>query len=446
MTEKLSPNFLNELFRTAFRNKNIFEILQTHLEYHYLPTEEYKEIWRSAKTRYELFNELPSIGGIAEQHKDKVNILEQLNRIREADVISQNALIKDIESYLRDTMFVNLYKEIGESRNQGKKDEAIKKLKEGAEKINTFSLQAQTFSKVFKEFGERYNKRAIDNAMRGHETVKKFITGIDCLDNRWHGGVDYGDTLGILGLSNVGKSPFLKYIGYSNARIGKRVLHIQVEGTEAECEQGYEAMMAASSLVDIETTALPKDIVDQLIKNSQKVQGEVDIVAFEQFGSVTMNDVRGCVIEYLKVHGHLDLLVLDYLDKVEPGNGKRYSPNQEGEKARKQALADLFKNLCMEFTIGGATGTQASNVSELKKNDPKFFLTRDDIAGDKSFVTPFSYFVTMSQTLDEKRDEIMRLYEDKCRKYGYGYLHTICTGYAHSRFYDPKRTKNMFGQ
>jgi len=446
MTEKLSPNFLNELFRSAFRNKSIFEILQVYLEFHYLPTEEYKQVWKSAKVHYELLSELPTIGLIAEQNKDNIKVLDQLTQIKNADVASNNSLIKQIESYLKDAKFLNLYEKIGDLREQGKKDEAIKFLQEGTEEISNFSLQAQQFTKLYKGFEDRYNTRSIENALKGSDTVKKACWGIDCLDNRHYGGVNYGDTACILALSNVGKSPFLKHIGYSNSRIGKNVLHVQVEGTKSECEESYEAMLAASSLVDIETTSLPESVLESLKIASRKMTNDIDIVAFEQFGSVTMNDVRNCVIEYLKSNKQLDVLIVDYIDKVEPSTGKKYSTNMEGEKARKQALADSFKNLCMEFDIAGFTATQASNVPELNRNNPKFYLSRDNIAGDKSFVTPFSYFVTLSQTEDEKMNEIIRLHEDKCRKYGSGFKHTIMTGYRYSRFYDRKRTINLTGE
>jgi hypothetical protein len=446
MTEKLSPNFLNELFRSAFRNKNIFEILQAHLEFHFLPTEEYKQIWKTSKLHYELLNELPTIGLVAEQNKDSIKVLDQLNQIKNADVASSNSLVKQIESYLKDARMLSLYDRFGDLMEQSKKKEALELMKKESESIFNFSLQAQQFTKLFKGFEERYNTRAIANAMKGSDVVKKACWGIDCLDYRHHGGVNYGDTACILALSNVGKSPFLKHIGYSNARNGKNVLHIQVEGTKVECEESYEAMMAASSLVDIETTSLDKDVLESLKIASRKMTTDIDIVAFEQFGSVTMNDVRGAIIEYLKVHKELDVLILDYIDKVEPSNGKKYSTNMEGEKARKQALADSFKNLCMEFNIAGFTATQASNVPELSRNNPKFYLSRDNIAGDKSFVTPFSYFVTLSQTLDEQLNEQMRLFEDKCRKYGSGFKHTIMTGYRYSRFYDRKRTINLTGE
>ena len=446
MTEKLSPNFLNELFRTALRNRNIFEILQTHLEFHYLPTEEYKEIWKAAKLSFELLSELPTIGGIAEQRKNEIKLLQQLNQIKDADVIPQTSLLTQLESYLKDVMFIDLYDSIWKLREQGKKNEALKELEKRTNKISEFSLQAATFSKVFKGFTERYNKRAVENVSNSQKSTKKAVWGIDCLDNRHHGGVDYGDTAVIVALSNVGKTPMLKHIGYSNARIGKNVLHIQAEGSLSECEQGYEAMTSGASLIDIETTSLPQDVIDKLSKEVLRVKGEIDIDAHEDFGSLSFSKIRNSVIEYIKVNGHLDVLILDYIDKVEPSDGKKYGTGTDGEKAKRAALADAFKNLCIEFNIAGFTATQASDVVEEKRNDSKFYLTRSNIRGDKNFLDPFSYGITLAQTMDEKKNEVMRMLEEKCRKYGYGYKHIISTAYANSRFYDRKRTINLFGE
>jgi hypothetical protein len=446
MTEKLSPNFLNELFRTAFRNKSIFDILVKYLEFHYLPTEEYKEIWKTSKLHFDLHNELPTIGIIAEQHKDKQKLLLQLDQIKKADIISNSSLIVQVESFLRDIKFIDLYNTIGELRKQGNKDGAIKALQKGTDDISNFSLQAEQFTKVYRDFETRYRKLALENVSNASKTFKKAIWGIDSLDNRHHGGVDYGDTATIIALSNVGKTPMLKHIGYSNSRIGKNVLHIQAEGTKLECEQGYWGMLSAHPLIDIETTSLPENILEELYKSVTKVTGEVDIVAYEKFGTVTMSDIEASINEYLKTNPALDVIILDYIDKVEPSNGKKYSTNMEGEKARRAALADAFKNLCMQFNVAGFTATQASDISEKDRSDPNFKLTRSNIRGDKNFLDPFSYGVTLNQTFDEKKNETMRLWEEKCRKYGYGYMHHISTAYANSRFYDRKRTINLFGE
>ena len=445
MTEKLSSNFLNELFRTAFRNKNIFDLLIEHLEFHYLPTQEYKEIWKLAKVNYSLSNELPTIGLIAEQSKDKPKTLLQLNQIKEADILPQTSLIKQIESYLIDVKFVDLYEEVGDLAKNNQKLKAIELLKKGTGDIAEFSLQAKQFESVFKGFEQRYTQRTLDNSSNT-EFESKAIFGIKCLDDRTRGGVDKGKTCLFTARSGIGKSKLLKWIAYSNARLGKRVLHFQFEGSREECLLAYEAMIAGSPYYDLKTTCVDDNKLKIAIENSNKITGDIHVIAYEQFGSASMMDVRNSCMEYIKQNGNPDVIVLDYLDECEPGDGKKYAPNIEGQKNRKQAIAKLFTNLCVELKISGFIATQASDVDVKIWNNPNEVMTRSNIGSDRNLINRFSFHITLNQTMDEKRNNVMRLFEDKFRDYSSGKTHYICTAFEYEKFYDHKRTVNMFSE
>ena len=49
-------------------------------------------------------------------------------------------------------------------------------------------------------------------------------------------------------------------------------------------------------------------------------------------------------------------------------------------------------------------------------------------------------FITLNQTRDERKEEVMRLYTDKLRDYKSGDVIKIANNFAYSRFYDRKRT------
>ena len=443
MIEKLSPNFLNELFRTSFRNKNIFEILVQHLEFHYLPTQEYKEIWKGSKTHYNLFNELPTIGLLAEQYKQQPKVLLQLNQIKEADIVPQTSLVSQIEAYLKDVMFLNLYEEIGDIRDSGNTQKAIDALQKGTEQIGSFSLQAETFDRVFKGFKDRYNQKITDNSSSA-ESSDKCIFGIDSLDQSTKGGIGRGQACLITAPSGMGKSKALKWVAYSNARLGKKMLHFQLEGSKIECLDAYDAMITGSPYYDIKTASVDNDKIELAIKNSNKISGEIHVVAYEEFGVATMNAIRNSVIEYMKVNDRPDGIVVDYLDECDPGDGRKYSTNMEGEKARKQSVAKFFVNLCVELDLSGFIATQSSDIPQDKKNDPNFVITRSNTSGDRLLVKKFVSHVTLNQTTDEYHNECMRIYEDKSRFSKSNKTHYICTGYRYEKFYDRKRTINMF--
>lgn len=444
MTEKLSPDFLNELFKTCLRNRTILEIAIEHIQYHFLPTEHYKEIWKATTNHFRTLEDMPSIGVLSEQFKTKPDIIEQLRHIKEADVPNREIVLNQLEIFVKKAMFLELHQDMKDTYEKGQHDKAFDLLQKKAEGISNFSLKGKTFESIYSNFEERYRQRMMNNAVRQNTATEKACWGIDPLDKRHYGGVNKKDTALITARSNVGKSPALKHIGYVNSRMGKNVLHVQVEGSEEECKSSYDAMMGATTLHDMELTSLPEQTVKKIIEASKKVSGEIFVIAYEKFGGVTMVDVRNSITDFLKIHNKLDVLILDYIDKVQPGDGRKYSTNTDGEKARRGALGDIFKNLCMEYNLSGFTATQASDVKQEIWNNPAKVITRSDVMGDKTFITPFSYHITLNQTTDEKKNEIMRLYEDKSRKYGYGYTHYISTAYKNSRFYDKQRTMNMF--
>jgi hypothetical protein len=107
--------------------------------------------------------------------------------------------------------------------------------------------------------------------------------------------------------------------------------------------------------------------------------------------------------------------IFDYLEKFDPGDGKRYGTNAEGERAKKLAVAEKIVNIATEFKIFCATATQASSIEKKDYNDPNFVITRENISNLKATVDPFAYTITLNQTDDENDKDIMRIHEEAFR-------------------------------
>ena len=142
-----------------------------------------------------------------------------------------------------------------------------------------------------------------------------------------------------------------------------------------------------------------------------------------------------------KKYGKIDVIIIDYLELLELGDGHRYTPSEE--RFRQAKLAKGMKMLAMEFNAVVHTATQSSNIPEEQKNDPEFVITRAQLSEDKGKIRPFDIFVTINQTRDEAKDEIMRLHTDKLRDYKNGNPMHICNNFAYARFYDRKRTMEL---
>jgi len=70
MAKALTGNFLNEMFRACTRKQTLFLVAKDHLKYNYLPSEEYKEIWKSMCDHFDMTTRLTTTGILAEEFVD----------------------------------------------------------------------------------------------------------------------------------------------------------------------------------------------------------------------------------------------------------------------------------------------------------------------------------------------------------------------------------------
>jgi len=450
----LTDNFINELFKICLRKKQIFEIAQTHLKFNYLPSEQYKEIWQAMSKYYDSAEKLLTIGLLTQQFENRPKVIDVINDVKKADVPEDQAVLEQLEVFIKNKIFIEAYSDLHDKFNRDDKNGAFELMGEVAEQLKEFKITEKSQGhRVFADFGKRHNERVTNNAQvqEIQAAIKRKVpTGIFPIDKLLRGGIDKGDTFLILADSGVGKSKMLKHMGLSAARRGYRVVHIQAEGTAKEAEEAYDAAIAGATVHDVEVGALSDKELGK-IENALSVLmsqgGEIHIKAFEQFDSGSMRDVHSFCEVIQDQYGEIDLLLVDYLDEVEPGDGKRYFSNQDGTRLSKRASAKKFKNICVEFDCAGATATQSSDIKDADKENPEFFLKRGNTSENKKLLQPFSYLFTLNRTTTEEQNNIMRLYADKLRKYGAeDRAMSIVTNFNVERFYDHKRTVKTFGE
>lgn len=440
---RLSEHFLLEVFKSSTRSKEVLEVCREHLKYTYLPSEPYKQLWKSITDTYTATRKLPSLGVLAQQNETRGDVLELIGKVRAVDVPDREMIIEQLEEYVKQAMFVEMYDVLGDLYNKGDRDQAYKILTQTSDELHGFSLRANYYEKIFEGYTARFDQRALSKDLDEGKVSNKIPFGIDELDRLSKGGIDAGDIALFLAQSGVGKSKLLKWIGVNAARQGYKVLHLQAEGTKKECLDLYDATWTGCELHSVEygniDSATQKKI-QLAINNITSQGGEIYVEAFEQFNTASLRDVRSIIESVEKEHGKIDMVLLDYFELFNPGNGVRYKPSEE--RQRREAIGDGLKNIAVEFDTRIVTCTQASTVSPELLNDPKFVMTRYNVSEFKGVVKPFSFFITMNQTDDEKDDNQMRLYVDKMRKYKGGQIVSIYTNYDRERFYDAPRTRN----
>jgi replicative DNA helicase len=435
MNDNLTEDFLLELFKISLNNRNIFEVVNQYLKFHYIPDERLKKIWKEIQLQFKLNNKLPSIGVLILQFRKDHEVQEVLAEIKTLKDVDEQAVIGNFEEYIKQSMFVELYESTGEMYNQGDKHKAYNAFAKGAEELGNFSIKKKYYTKVFGNF----TSRVVDRAMEDHNGRVKIPTGIPAWDKATNGGHETGEYVLMLGDSGVGKSMALSSIGITAARLGYKVGHIQVEGTKKQCEDRYDAAWTGSLYYDVKNSSMEDSKLKKCREVVSKIgKGEIYIEAFESFNSKTLIDVRNIIIEMKKLYGDIKVVLLDYLELIEPGDGIVYGPNNE--RHRQQKISRGLKQMAMEQNVILYTVTQATSLPTEYTDDPNFVLTRYNLSEDKGKIRPADGFITINRTRTEAKEGVCRLFFDKFREHVSGQTVTIYQNLSRCRFYDHVKT------
>lgn len=439
----LASNFVVELLAAALEKRTVFEIVRQYLKFSYLQIESEKKLWQWVTKRYDRTGKIPTIGQIQQQFQDDENVLEKLEEIADVEIDEQGGhemIVDTFEKFIKKMKFLEANDKIADLYNQGKKEQSWDMFVKYAEDFSKFSIQSAKFETVFGDFAERQAKRKSDEWQFRY----KIPTGIDEIDYRLggdNGGPETGECVLWLGDSGAGKSQVLVSVGISAARQGFRVAHFQLEGTKEQCLNRYDAAWTGTLYQDVKLgniTSKKMEVTKRIIKKLRK--SDIIVSSEETFNAKTLPDIRREVKEMEKTYGKIDVIIIDYLELLEVGDGHNYTPHEE--RFRQAKLAKGMKMLAMEFNAVVHTATQSSSIGEEQKNDPEFVITRAQLSEDKGKIRPFDIFITINQTRDESKEEIMRLHTDKLRDYKNGDPIHICNNFAYARFYDRKRTLN----
>ena len=441
--DTLAPNFVTELLAISLNKRTIFDIVRQYMKFSYFQVESEKKLWQWVTARYDRTGRIPTLGQIQQQFAEDEAVLEKVEEISDIEVDDENvgneAVILDtFERFIKKMKFLEANDKITDFYNQGKKDQAWDMFVKYAEEFSQFSIQDAKFETVFGDFAQRQAQRKSED----YNKRFKIPTGIDEIDYRLGGetgGPETGECVLWLGDSGAGKSQVLVHCGVTAARQGHRVAHFQLEGTKEQCLNRYDAAWTGTLYSDVKLGNIPAkkmEVSKRIVKKLKR--SDIYVSSEETFNAKTLVDVRRELKEMEKMYGKIDVIIIDYLELLEVGDGHNYSPGEE--RFRQAKLAKGMKMLAMEFNAVVHTATQSSNIPEECKNDPEFVITRAQLSEDKGKIRPFDIFITINQTRDEMKEEIMRLHTDKLRDYKNGDPIRIANNFSCARFYDRKRT------
>jgi len=444
---KLNVNFIDELFKLLFLKKPLLQVCREHLRYEYIPKElpEYKIILKSILSQYGMTDKLPSVGVVSQQHIDNPKVQDALNNIKESNIVDIELMLTQLESYIKTVKFELLVEEVTDLYKDGKQEDAIRLNSEKSKEILEISLRktAGNFLRIFTDHETQQRERRTDSI---EETETKVGFGIDPLDEITYGGIDVGEMALWIMPSGIGKSTALKWSGLQAVLAGFDVLHIQLEGSKDAAFDKYTQAWTSQSFYDIKKGSIPKEFhvsIEKTINQMKAMSKDIYLYSFEKFGDVTMNEVRDLVVEYEKINGKFpDLIIIDSLDLLYPGDGNRYGIDTQSVKMRMQRTAQLMSNLCVQFKTRILTATQTGDVPQI--NDIDFVITRSNTEGDRTLVKPFSYVMSFNQTFQEKKLKRGRIFVDKLRYSDpKDMIFEIATDFDKGRFYSRRKTLKL---
>lgn len=441
---QFSSDFLVELLKSCILSKDIIEVIKPHLQYSFLPTEVHKELFKFVFDYHTANNKAPTIGLIS-QSITSAEATDVIAKVKDVNIYdSKDQILVTFEKFIKKNWFYKAHSKAADLFNDQKHDEALEFLASETKLINSLNIKNKGHSRVFADFDKRQAERQTRDF-----SLKKIPTGIPAFDHHTHGGPEKGAAGLIVARSGVGKSTALRWLGYSAMFRGFNVVHFQAEGTKAQVEDAYDSMWTGVNLHDIKRGDLSSVDIKKIEKTRKDYLaqcGEIFVCAFEQFHAASIAQCRSILIDIMKDYP-VDLVLFDYLEKFEPGDGKRYGTNQDGVSSRKLATSEKIVNIATEFDVVAWSATQASNIEKTNWNNPNWVLTREDISNLKATIDAFAYCGTLNQTIDENDKEVLRFHEEKLREYkikSYEATYHIAQARSLGRFVDVAKTKQMF--
>jgi len=436
----IQTNFLSELFAGALDDSTIFNIVCTELKDRDIDSSDRssKIVLSTLKKFHKKNNDkLPSLGILSQNtNLDKSDLI--FERIRRG-YTDKESLLEQLTLYIKRVRSQQAIEDFTGSFSGDGDDERYAKFSSELSKIDEFSLVNNK---------ESTNPFLEDVTQKSEETYdfSKVRFGIPVLDNLSDGGMKIGDIALFIMRSGVGKSTLLKWVGYYNSRLFKKVLHFQLEGSVEDVNIKYKQMITGLSYVDtlknnLDKSKYKKDGIKSLLHNikyrhNNFGQYDIEVVAFEEFGVPDMKMVEAAIDEYIEKKGVApDVILLDSLDLISPGDGNKYGVDTQSIKIKLQNSAKIMKNLATKYKTRFVTATQADNVIFDEWNNPDFYIDRSRVAGDKNLANPFSFVVSGNRTITEKANNIIRFFVDKLRDYyGEGMKFAYYTNYDKGRF------------
>lgn len=447
----LSPNFVEEMMKLAFSNREYARMVTENLDLSNFPRElgGCKAMLKVLSDNMKRSGGMATFGMVEMAYRGKEDVLRKIEEVKKLPVPEFNPMVEQLESFIKKQTFVAVQHRISDMYNEGKYEEAMQLLEREMVSLNAFSLtdSKRKFQRVFKDFERNVNSISLKATDETRQA--KVPTGITSIDDLTDGGISRQDTVLWIMRSGVGKSTALKYMAWYNTAIAhNHVLHVQLEGGADEAVVKFDQMVAHTTYAKIMRGDLTDETrlrIKTLINRAGLVNSDIDVYATDEMIDMTIAKLVEVVDDYYKTYGYLpDLLTIDSLDLMITGENKKIDFDPSFIKYKLQRCAQRLKDIAKKYDMAVVTATQTSDVPFEIWNDPNKVITRNNTEGDRTLVKPFSFVFTGNMTLEESSKNLARVFCDKLRNYkNNGIVILIPTNYENGFFYDMSRSTQI---
>ena len=440
----LTEDFLFELYYACFTYDYVCSLVCEYMQKSYLPGRDFQALQGYLCKYFAEHKSSPTLNIISQIVSVNREVSALLEDIKDcAEGVEPEIILEQFENYLRQVKFQKTYKEIGELYAKQDRDKAMKLLQSFAEWQNDFSLRQNSFVDVVETFESRFrrNREKHNQESRFKPITRFYIDGLDEMNS----GRDLRTQLTcLLAPTGVGKSHAARWIGKCASQIdGLNVLHFQLEGSEDEVVDAYAASLVSCNSYRYSTGTLKDRELERMIQEIKAMSGTLKVKSFPKFANqVSTIDIKNGIAEYKKIYGiSPDVVIIDSMDLLTDSSGRRWSEN--GERHKRVAVANDLKDLAGDENVWMVVTYQATIENREWLNDEQNVLSEYNCSEAKGLSRPMTHLITLNQSINEMRENIMRINVAKSRFFKKGDPFKIATDYDNECFYDRARTLNI---
>lgn len=439
----LTSEFLAELYNCAITNNHICSVVTRYMEDSFLPDQQYQLLNTTLRGYFTEYKTAPQYGIIIQRLSSSRAVSELLEEIRDTATSTDPDGIRDqFEEYLKLVQFKKMFKEVSKKYEDGARVDAMMSFTQEALKLQKFTLKPEEFVDIAQTYEERLRENKVRHENPTEAPVNSFY--IDGLDEMNHGSNLRTQLTVFLAMSGVGKSHIARWIGWNAAYTsGLDVLHFQLEGSAAEVNDAYSAMLSGTSTYEYASGKINAHTLEHFKSMLDTYKGTLKVRAYPKFGKeVSTMDLKDECDKYREKFGKFpDVIVVDSLDLLTDASGKNW--DAKNLRHKRIATAQDLKDLAAETNSWIVVTYQAVIENPDFVNDESKCLTAYHTSECKGLQRPCTHFITLNQSKKEYRENTLRLYADKFRFCKKGEPFRIAIDYEHERFYDRERTLNL---